>query len=279
MKTSTFLLLVLSIFAFGPIQATDFFAFKAENCDYKTKHGMLHGDFSQNYPNGEKMVEGKFDHNQRVGTWNFYNLNGQLLEKRLYFNNLSYAIMHKGKKTWKEFDADGKWDLIRGRDVKFKQRLWKQVNKENEGYLNIDKLVKTINSSTTGDFYAEERFIDKIDKTQLSNITSIQIKEDYIYDNERESMFVRTLGIGFVNSNNETVAWIYYPDWMASFKKVKTTWHNNDLDLRTLYDVFTLRAYNAKPYRQGKEKLKDKSMAELELEMVHQENMFIIAKA
>jgi len=279
MKISIPLLISLFVLFSPSVNAFVFFAFKKDNCHYETKAGMLHGAFSQKYSNGSIMVSGKFENNQRVGTWNFYNFHGQLIEKRMYFNNYEYAIMNQEGKILKQFNVNGKWDLIKSKNVKFQHRLWKLVEKESEGHLEIDKLVKSINNCDSGNFFSEERFIHKIDKTELANITAIKIKEDYIYDNERESMFVRTLGIGLVNSNSETVAWIYYPDWMESFKKVKTTWHNDHLNRRTLHDVFTQRAYNAKPYKLGKDKLKSKSIIELELEMVHQENMLIIAKA
>lgn len=279
MKTLTLIFFLVTVLLTPIAQASDFFAFESKNCHFKTKNGMLQGQFSQNYPNGEIMVEGFFDHNQRVGTWNFYNVNGRLIEKRLYFNNYEYAAMGKNGKSLKQFNADGQWSPIKERNVRFKQRIWKHITKENSGYhFEINKLVNTVNNNEVGAFYAEERFTKKIEKSKLKNIASIKIKEDWIYDNEREVMFNRTLGIGFVNDKGETVAWVYYPDCVSALKKVLTTWPDYHTNMTTLYDVFEQRAYQSKPYKKGKEKITYQSMIDIELEMIHMENMFIIAK-
>ena len=279
MKNILFLIFIFCGCATVDLQGHDLFAYNVENLSYQTKYGMLHGNFTQDYPNGKRMAEGQFESNQRVGTWNFYNYNGDLIEKRLYFNNYEYAIMRNGEKIWRQFNTNGTWDLIRSKDVKFKKRLWKKVERGNAGHLDIDRLVNAVNNSKTGDFYADERFVNEVDKPKLGNITAVKIKEDCIYDNKREAMFVRTLGIGFVDNNNRTVAWIHYPDWKETFKQVKSYWHNDNLNMQTLLDVFELRAYEAVPYKSSNEEDNDKSVIDIELEMIHMENMFIIAKA
>ncbi len=274
------ILLLAFVLSFAQVtEAHDFFTFEKKNIEYKLKNGLLNGDFLQKYPDGTILASGTFANNQRVGTWNFYSVTGKLIEKRLYFNNYEYAVMKKNSKTWKQFDTNGDWDLIKEQNVKFQQRVCKYASQAQDGFLEIDKLVKIVNSNKAIQLFTDGRFTNTLEKMNLTNIVGIKIKEDFIYDNEREVMYSRPIGIGFVNANNQTVAWLYYPEWIDIFKDTRITWHNDHTGLKTMYDVFTQRAYPANLCNEKENTIQQESITELELEFVHIENMFIVAKA
>ena len=50
----------------------------------KTKWGIMHGKYNEFYLTGELKCSGKYRKGQKVGTWKYYNENGELVEKRRY---------------------------------------------------------------------------------------------------------------------------------------------------------------------------------------------------
>lgn len=50
------------------------------------EQGILNGNYASFYSNGNRKVEGQFEHNKRVGEWKFYDEAGELLIVRNYKN-------------------------------------------------------------------------------------------------------------------------------------------------------------------------------------------------
>lgn len=53
--------------------------FEAGEARLNYEGGLLTGDYASFYQNGNRKVEGQFENNRRVGTWKFYNEDGDLV--------------------------------------------------------------------------------------------------------------------------------------------------------------------------------------------------------
>ena len=81
-----------AIFSLKPIYPTDLnaksFAKKYSNgatrFEVELKDGLKHGRYTSFYVNGEKKITGRFRKDQQVGTWRYYNRDGELLRKKRF---------------------------------------------------------------------------------------------------------------------------------------------------------------------------------------------------
>ncbi|MDC6366159.1 MULTISPECIES: DUF3352 domain-containing protein [Flavobacteriaceae] len=48
------------------------------------KDGLKHGRYVEYYPNGEEKITGRFRNDEQVGTWRFYDKNGELVKKKRF---------------------------------------------------------------------------------------------------------------------------------------------------------------------------------------------------
>ncbi len=55
-------------------------------CAYQDSNGMVirHGPFKEWHPNGQRSVEGQYDHGKQVGRWTYWDENGKKTADRQY---------------------------------------------------------------------------------------------------------------------------------------------------------------------------------------------------
>ena len=72
-------LIIFLIFSALNIQSQIAVQFGAGEARLNYEDGLLTGDYASFYQNGNRKVEGQFENNRRVGTWKFYNEDGDLV--------------------------------------------------------------------------------------------------------------------------------------------------------------------------------------------------------
>jgi gliding motility associated protien GldN len=124
--------------------------------------------------------------------------------------------------------------------------------------MTVDDVKKLLSSSDT--IYTEDidtgEFIEQVvqNDVRLEEVKWIDIKEEWFFDNQRSVMDVRIIGICPMiekkNDMGETIGssplfWLYFPECRRVFANVDVFNRFNDIERRTLDDLFWKRQFSS----------------------------------
>lgn len=262
---------------------TEQFGFSTIQMEYETKDGRLNGKYISKYDNGTKRAEGSFKDNLRTGIWTVYDTLGRKIHQREYTDHLTY------KKLFPEKESKGPASLLDSsiytptknkngyieyfplaeRMVVFTTRVWRELTPVlNKVIFEKDVLYKAVYSFVTDSTQTSycsktENFKDKMTVKDLRayslknyKIIAWKLKEDFIYDIERNVSETRIIGICPVGVNTQSkdtsdLYWVYFPMMRLPFaamimknKAVSSTPISMD-------DYFFQRKFSGEIYKQS----------------------------
>src|SRR6185503_12977883 len=103
--------------------------------EYHTKNGLFDGKYVSHYPNGQKMAEGEFKDNLKVGKWNVWDSTGKI--------HVEHLVTVDSLKS----NADGYFSYtpLKEDDIVVLKRVWRNIYKENNPVLfNNPDLFETL---------------------------------------------------------------------------------------------------------------------------------------
>lgn len=279
------LLVILFIFSFLDVfsqkesltYSNNFYSVEA-----KKENGMLHGKYTAKYPNGVTRAEGEFKNNIRVGIWKVFDTSGRVIQSREYKNNLEYSRLYPRKAKQGPallFDTavyqlnlneKGYYDYftLQERMVMYSKRVWRTITPTNNKLLFsknkfYDQLIKYLSDSTKQSYCSkEENFKTQMKFSEVAQlnsknyqIISYKLKEDVIYDNERNLAETRIIGICPVGVNKKTkdtsdLCWIYFPYIREALATQKVADKKNTL-VKTMDDLFFFRYFSGDIYKES----------------------------
>lgn len=224
-----------------------------EKCTFEMEKGMLDGEYISYYPNGHIKSRGHFNKNNRVGKWEVYDMNGNVVIERDYKNSLQY-IQTLPDHSNIQFNANNKYDLLSAESIYCQKRFFKVIDKnenqtlfENNDFSNY--LIGLYNQNKTQVYEDDRLAYDKKDKTTLSKdveFVSYKIKEDAVIDLRRFILDYRILAINPVvkiNGVEQEIGWLYFPDLKESLLQ------ENDADINATLSTLISRNYTSKSYK------------------------------
>lgn len=248
---------------------------KTIKCSYETTDGRFNGNYISYYKNGQKKSEGKFENNYRTGKWTVWDSKGKVIMQRVYENPFVFKQLIPEVPKDKpitllnipqynlEYNKDGfinNFDFDE-RMVVWHKQIWRNlVPKDNPVLFENNKLFKLLNENILNknitaykhskpDEFLEEIELSDFDTSSLK-VLYYNIREDYIFDNERLVLESRIIGICPVVINKkmkDTVALnlylIYFPDVRKYLAKELIQQNNLPAKVKTLDDLFFFRCF------------------------------------
>ena len=245
--------------------------------NFKSKDGMFDGSYVSYYSNGIKKAEGQFVHNTRYGKWSVWDSTGNLLVKRDYKNLFEYDQLfpESRSKISSPFLIRNEaglypYFIFEGRDVVVSKRTWRYIpNTESSPIFKDDVFFNALLDSALGgkiQAYSpvSDEFTVKMEKETLDlyfdslrgKILGYRIKEDWFFDNKRETSEKRIIGICPVMQNvlkeNDSidVCWFYFPMIRNTLNAIKLEKVKHGSDIRTLDDIFYFRYFPSVIYKE-----------------------------
>lgn len=271
------LVVILSLFLFSGCKSQ-----KVKNnyadlriiCEYETENGKLNGTYISKYKNGIKRSEGNFTNNVRSGIWTVYDSTGRKIHQRKYSNHLSFEKLYPEKeKTGPAslFDSSfyspvknkkGYYDYFQlaERMVIYSARVWREIVLSSNKFifekdLLYQNLFQFVTDSSNESYcslmedFSTKMTINEIKKFNLKEykIVAWKIKEDLIYDIDRNISETRIIGIAPVGMNKTTkdtsdLYWIYFPMARESLAALK-------IKNKTMDDIFFERNFTSEIYK------------------------------
>lgn len=248
----------------------------------KKSNGLFNGKYISKYPNGVIRAEGEYKNNIRVGIWKVYDTSGNVIQSREYKNNLEYTRLYPRKAKQgpaQLFDTavyqlklneKGFYDyyILQERMVMYSKRVWRTITPANNKLLFsknkfYDQLIKYLSDSTKQSYCSkEENFktqmkFSEVAKLHSKNyqIISYKLKEDIIYDNERNLAETRIIGICPVGINKKTkdtsdLCWIYFPYIREALATQKVADKKHTL-VQSMDDLFFFRYFSGDIYKES----------------------------
>ncbi len=123
----------------------------------------------------------------------------------------------------------------------------------------IEELLLKFNRTDSLTIYDEETYEEKIvvTKTEFDyqTVQKIQIKEDWVFDEETSTMVVRIIGLTMIRDRldpttgevlgQEPMFWIYYPDLRNIIIRHEVFNEKNSARTLTFEDIFEMRLFNS----------------------------------
>jgi hypothetical protein len=280
MRVAFVLLFVLFFSGLYSQKTKNIFSDTRITCEYETENGSLNGSYICKYSNGVKRSEGTFKNNVRSGLWTVYDSTGRKLHQRNYMDHLFYV------RTYPEKEKAGAADLFDSSFYSLKKnennyieyfqltermvinssRIWRELNEENNKMLFdkkslyqiifayiIDSLNESYCSSTEN--FEKKMTIEEIKKFSEKDykIISWKLKEDFIYDIERNVSETRIIGISPVGINMKTkdtteLYWVYFPMVRKALAKNIIPGKSKKCKL-TFDDLFFFRNFSSEIYK------------------------------
>lgn len=282
------IILVLPIFS-----QTQTYKGKDFSCNYNISDGMFNGEYSSQYPNGNKKCEGEFLNNQRVGKWSIWDSVGNLKMTRVYKNAFEY------ERTFPEYPKNGPYKLLSTpnytlkydsnnlityfhlleRMVFYGKRTWETAYfADNQKLFNCQQMMDSIVKAYKYDIirgFLDEDFTQLKPYTNLTNqkIIGFKIKQDIFFDTDRLISETRIVGIcPIIQTENgeEELCWFYYPEIRRTLSKIIINKEIKPHSLKTMEDVFFFRYFNSVLYKE--ENVFDKPIPK---EKIKEENIII----
>ncbi len=254
-------------------------------------NGLLHGKYISKYAStssnllnahGKIRAEGEFKNNIRTGIWKVYDTSGNVIQSREYKNNLEYTRLYPRKvKTGPaslfdtsvyslKYNAKGFYDYfqLEERMVLYSKRMWRTINATNNKLLFsktkfYDAVIKFLSDSTQQGYCSkEESFATKMKFSEVATLSSknyqiisYKIKEDFVYDIDRNLSETRIIGICPVGINKKTkdtsdLCWIYFPYIREELAKHKISDKKNSL-IKSMDDLFFFRYFSGDIYKES----------------------------
>jgi len=242
---------------------------------------MLDGPFNSYYNSGKKKAEGKFENNQRKGTWTLWDTSGNMTMQRNYTAPFQYDEVFPKKSTSKEnksylkytYRSDSGYYIgfikLNSKIILYNSKLYKLLNKKDNNILFFNKLLinNIVQLAIEGIIrlydpsyelfhvqYNINQFNERID-TNNYNIISFKIIEELMFDTIRKIMQPVVIGICPVGCNKKTneiedLYWVYYPELINSFSKINLRYQTLPSYIKTLNDLFYYNYYAGEIYKE-----------------------------
>ncbi len=194
---------------------------------YHTDHGKLNGTYTSYYPSGEKMTEGKFYHNQRIGMWNILSEDGDTLVSREYSNN--FVFFNEGEMVnelpyvpYRNTEDLFEFFPLKEENVLFLKRYFSLILPESNEYLFVksDAFLNLLISHQKEDEFQRIDIYRKYKKKPIhiptvenAEIIAFKLWEEAVYDDQRQIMERRIVFVCPV-IQNKTSGKIYDQNWL-----------------------------------------------------------------
>lgn len=232
---------------------------KRVKAEYHTKNGMFDGKYVSHYANGQKMAEGDFKDNLRVGKWNVWDSTGK--------THIEHLVTVDSLKK----NADGyfNYTYLKEADVVIAKRVWRNVYKENNQVLfNNPDLYQILYDLIQRDsvfLYRDEDFQNARARSDIKlnfsgvryEIISYRVKEDWFFDETRNKAEVRVLGIYPIVRQQDTqdeesigFGWLYYPD-LRKILAMHEAHDKHNPAITNLDEVFLFRHFTSQVYKEA----------------------------
>lgn len=250
--------------------------------EYTTENGRLHGPYTSHYKNGQKRAQGKFEHNQRSGTWTLWDREGDTITQRVYES--PYAF----KRTVPPIPEDGPFErlsqpvyeperndegsierfYLEERAVVWEHRVFREIKKENNGTLFEEDLLlvsmyRAFRSDTSVHIYHNGNFTEEdgspyMDPDSVPELEGIdeywfRTNEIWFFDNDRLIMDKKIIGIAPVIAEGKDTTelfWMYYPGLREHLAKVELPEQPFE-KVQVLEDHFFYWQYEGTAYKAG----------------------------
>jgi len=246
-------------------------------CEYELENGKWNGEYVSKYTNGVVRSSGEFTNNVRSGIWTVYDSSGRKIHERKYSNHLSFQKLFPEKEksgAASLFDSSF-YSLKKNKDnyieyfplsermVIYSSRIWRELKPENNKLLfdkkNLYQIIFPFVSDSLNETYCStsEDFESKMSVEEIKKfntkdykIISWKLKEDVIFDNERNVSETRIIGICPVGLNIKTkdttdLYWIYFPLIRKELAKHKVAEKSN----ASFDDFFFFRHFSSEIYK------------------------------
>jgi len=211
---------------------------------YEKEEGRFHGEYVSWHKNGVKKAEGEFDNNNRVGKWSVWDTAGNLVVERIYENNFRFkqTVPTEFESGFtgvyfcsETFELKGyNYFSLEAKQVVFSSLLWREILPEDnpilfEDNLFLRTLIAAMNSGSLlayTDEFVSEKNNAKIDNLNNFKLHSIKLKEQYVFDNQRNigEFYIICFSPVMVNTaTNDTITnyWFYFPEAIPVLTKAR----------------------------------------------------------
>ncbi len=235
----------------------------------KLKDNLFHGKYSSMYENGKSKTIGFFVNNQRKGLWISFDKKGEVIQRRLYYDNLHFTYIREldaqeyaindfrlSKEDLRDSTGAYSYTFVHEEDVYSSKRIWRTVNLDSNAILkpNFNKFISLLKSSLKkeeitiygGDndefkSVLEQKTAEKLFEAELQ-IDGLYIKEDHFLDRKRNVADVRIIGLGLrVSGSDKVYCWLYYPQIRTILAKIPV----QGMGIEHLEDVFFTRQFHS----------------------------------
>lgn len=238
--------------------------------------GIFNTHYLSSYPNGNKKVIGKIEHNQRVGNWEFYAEDGTLIAKRDYRSNTEFKTLetHNGNTNSLAiplYEYDKLFLLpLEDHHVEWTKRLYRDIP-VNQFRLAPDfHFFNFLNSIETDKiiYFSDDQFQNKL--TSIKEVThadkpicGYRIKLDYFFRNDFNFMDFRIVGIAPLYASADgkihEICWLYYHGLKdIVFEKIMNT------ENRSMETILQTKSYGSTIYKETG--VSDKTIDELSID-------------
>jgi len=232
---------------------------------YTTKDGQLHGEYKSLYDNGNTKAEGKFYHNNRVGTWSILDSTGNKILEREYQNNFVYErtlpefskqenklLFHKCLEVPVRLeDKTLEYYHLEEDNILYAVRNLNIILPENNPLLfKNNKILKLfINNQEIEGFEVYDIF-GKYDKSTFEiessdnlEVIAYKIHREFVLDKDRKIIETREIFISPVIQNINTKEiypnnWFYFPNIRSELAKIEVSIPDCKLNIENISDLF-----------------------------------------
>lgn len=257
------------------------FGFSQNNTQINYKSGCMHGEYQSFHENGQLKAEGNFFYNRRIGEWNVYNPEGEIIAQR-HFDSLGHVKVNVptssndaviellDKPRYKiERNKVGKyeWSQVKEGNVVWSKRVWSYFPEEtNPDIYAFDWLQLTQKFELDEDdslrrevtVYKNDEFKsfyegDKSIAISHLKFLGVGLKKDYYYDLASRKMDARVIGITVFTENTITGQsknfTYYYPTDLRPLL-LQVNINHEDPNISNLDDLIFFNAYAEIIYRE-----------------------------
>ncbi len=232
---------------------------------FNMKNGQFHGNYTSWYKNGKKKAEGKFYHNNRIGTWSVWDYNGNKKIEREYQNNMVYEkeLPKISKKDANIFynkylsiptrndNQTLEYYHLEEDSILYAVRNTNIILPKNNPLLfennNIIELLienRKITEFATYDIFGKyDKSTFEIESSDNLKIIAYKIQREFVFDKNREIIETREVFISPVIQDIKTKEvltdnWFYFPDIRPKLATIKVSAPDCTLDIENISDLF-----------------------------------------
>lgn len=288
------LILVSLVLCFALFSNAKEIVIKYENGQIKYKYNYVAGAFDGKlqawFSNGQKKIEGQYEHNFKVDTWTYWNEKGEVIWERTFYDILkesekpesdrNTAMLEYNNKSFTNFyKIEGKIETWGKMSLSFlRTSEQNQVLFENDRLYNLiieniksKRLIAYKRDSNMDEIYVFEELEDRL-KELTATPDCFEIKEESRFNKDKDLIETKIIGISPMLKNRDghlvRLCSVYFPNLIPVMTKDSSK--NNDmvdLFLKREFDNELLQhgsIYTKEPLPETKEEYKTKAEIEIE---------------